>query len=284
MHKQLFLVLLAIGIYSEALGADAPVPTASSEKPVKEHRSLPCPQCGDWAISNANETGVHGARIKDIDAAVGEYLHVNKNTITIPGCGSFHYKVQTTTIESPDPNNGNSEFYVISMSLKKLKVEQLCNGDDWTLKARINKNDMDDGGWGDFILASTRKGINPRSFDGWNIARTDPSAGNTSEMGEAAVFKAAQAKKTLAKSASKLHPLYERMKVEPFNVDRFSHKMETYCEQYFSSTTYNESIGEEMRECEYMILAAKQKEFASIHCNGKLATNRKCKLPSESLK
>jgi len=284
MLKRLFLALLAIGIYSDALGADAPVPSTSSEKPVKERNSLPCPQCGDWAISDASETGDRGARVKEIDAAVGEYLHADKNTIVIPACGSFNYKVQASTIELPEPNNGNSEFYVISMSLKKLKGEDLCNGDDWTLKVRVSKGGVDDGGQGGFILETARKDINPRRFDGWNIARTDPSAGNTLEMGEAIVFKIAHAKKALSQSVSKLLPVYERMKVEPFDVGRFSRKVESYCEQYYSGDNYNASVGNAMRGCEYIILAKKQKKFASVHCDNALASNPKCKLPSESLK
>lgn len=284
MLKRFFLVILAIGIYHEALGADATAPSTSSEKPVKENKSLSCPQCGDWAIGVASETGIRGARVKEIDAAVGEYLHANKNTIVIPSCGSFNYTVQASTIELPEPNNGNREFYVISTSLKKTKGEDLCNGDDWTLKVRVSKGAVDDGGQGAFILESARKGINPRRFDGWNIARTDPSSGNTLEIGQAIVFKLAQKKKALSQSVSKLLPVYERMKVEPFDVGRFTRKAEIYCGQYFSDAIYNPSIGNKMRDCEYMILAKKLKKFASAHCDIELTSNQKCILPNESLK
>ena len=285
MLKGLFSVLIAIGIYTEGLAADAPLPSSSSEEPVNEHKSLPCPQCGDWAISEASETGVRGVRVKNIDAAIGEYLHVDKNTIVIPACGSFNYKVQASEIETSDSSSENQDVYVISMSLQKLKGEKLCNGDDWTLQVRVFSGAVDDGGQGSFILESARKSINPRYFGGWNIARTDPSENDgTPGMGQFVVFKVAQTKKALSQSVSRLRPVYERMKVEPFDVERFGRKVTTYCEKYFSDAIYNPSIGNKMLDCEYMVLSAKQDKFASVNCDKAPTSNQKCKLPSESLK
>lgn len=147
-------------------------------------------------------------------------IFVDDATITVPFCGSFTYKVQSTDVE----NDEGKKRYKYSMALAKTEDSLLCKGDDWTLDMTIFDGAFDAASQADFKLI-TNSDLPPRFLHAWNIQRTDPQSEGTPGIGQVAVFKVAEARKALAVAASRNYDWYIQDKEEPFDAARFASKV-----------------------------------------------------------
>lgn len=263
-----------------AFCADLPPPDLPSHEVAETRGSIPCPQCGVWAISEANEVaGPHNQNIRDLDGPVGSYIFVDNEQLTIPFCGSFLYTVKSFAIESEETH----QTFRYVMALRKINEESLlCKADRWTLDLRISAGAVDPASQADFTL-TTDDGTPTRQFHVWNIARSDPSQSDgTPGIGQVTVFRIAKAITALSHAAVATYGWYINEKSKPFDVPKFAQKVRTYCERYFSDLSYNPSIAAQMRTCEYMVLEAKYNEFVTFKCDIKNGL-RSCQLPTEAL-
>jgi uncharacterized protein len=244
-----------------------------------ELKSSICLQCGSWNIDAANEV-LENDRLDEWIDPRGEVLVVDGNSITIPYCGSFTYKVTGSKITVEDDDTKHHDFTMLLSKTKESINSPQCEAEKWTFIAEIA-----DGGWSADFTFNDSSG-KTLAISGWNPEREDPDE-NTRTIGRTIGFHSIQSAKALQTISIQFFQKNGKGKSKTFDFDRFRANAEKYCmELIVAGGPENAGIDNMVVQCENQILDNKYNEFENWSCEKPLSQYSKgttCKFPDETI-